>query len=52
MSGGERETEVKELAVMPWGVPEGSMVVRIAMPVAQREQARRNRSEVSWLDKR
>ena len=41
-SGGEQETDVKELIVSPNGVPSESVTVAIAIPVAKREQVFRN----------
>ena len=40
-SGGQQETDVKELAVRPYGVPSLPDTVQTVMPVANREQARR-----------
>ena len=43
-SGGTAETDVKELTVIPKGVPFGPLTVAIAIPVAKRPQVLRNRS--------
>ena len=43
-SGGESETDVKELTVNPWGTPPASKTVAMVTPVANRPQARRNSS--------
>jgi hypothetical protein len=40
--GGSKQTEVKELAVMVWGLPSSSRVVITVTPVANSESAERN----------
>src|SRR5262249_37169292 len=50
MSGGSRETEVKELAVMPWTRPGAHSAVTTVTPVANWLRARRKSSNVSGAD--
>jgi hypothetical protein len=51
-SGGNKESEQKELMVMPCGAPSEARVVSTATPVAKSPQARRKSSELKGaLDK-
>ena len=49
-SSGSRETEVTELAVMPWTWPGARSAVTTVTPVANCEQAKRNSVAVGGVD--